>query len=434
MAQCQRGAEAHHLDVSPGEWLKGMVCDISNSTLSTDCPPAAPSESDGVWCLSRGSTGPPSEGFEDKAICDLVACDISTRMVLEANLSRDNYQIDYSQGPEVAEISQMGTAAARPADSMQKPQMCESRMSEVSEANVSIQGMRSMCQTPSEVGGYMQDFARGLLTDETVDGICSKVCAAHAGGEGDIARQGAVSRQSYCTTESVGSYATPGGLVAIQEEEREALRIVSEEEVRKMAAGLMPFYDNQQESVECVDWSSPFGSPFKESKMSSSDRPVTGSTAYTAGELSGTMTTTLSQSSPAKDSFMPQSPDTATFPHMADLRRAASTPSEQEYSVMSYSVMGDAPTEERKQREAFNLYNEISKELAQELLPQSLQVIVRTERVQEQNRDLFEQEGQQSVRPARQQALAVLAKGEEAERVAREVAADTAIFLAVERK
>mmetsp|Transcript_148257 Transcript_148257/g.261563 ORF Transcript_148257/g.261563 Transcript_148257/m.261563 type:complete len:477 (-) Transcript_148257:263-1693(-) len=419
-----------------GDWLKGMVSEVSNSTRSTDCPPAAPSESDGVWCLSRGSTGPPSEGSEEKAICDLVACEISRGMVLEANVSREMYQMEYSQAPEVEATSQMDSAAARPVDPIQKPQMCESRCSDVSEANVSIKGIRSMCQTPSEVGGYMQDFARGLLTDETVNVICNKISAANAGGgsnldQADLDRQGAISRQSNLTaTDSVLSYATPGGLAVIEEEEREVFRNVSEEEVRKMAAGLVPFFDNGQESV---DPSSPLGSAINE-KMKNSTRPVTGSTAYTHGDLSGTMTTFGSQSSPTKDAFFQQSIDTGMVQQMADLRLLASTPSEQGCSVMSYSVLGDAPTEERKERETLHFYNEISKELAQELLPQSLRGGVRTDCVHEQDRGFTEQEMDQTVSPARQQALAVLAKGEEAERVAREVAADTAIFLAVERK
>lgn len=443
MVEVQCGGGIKPLDGSinsnTGDWLKGIVSEVSNSTRSTDCAPAGPlSESDGVWCLSRGSTGR-SEASEDKAICDLVACEISKGMVLEAHVSRDAYYLEFPHRTEATAAQGTTSTAGRPAPETQKPQ-CESRCSDYSEANLSIKGMRN-CDTPSDVGGFMQDFARGLLTEETVNGICSSVSAQNSGGEklleqGDpgCSRPGASSRQSDCTaTESVASYATPGGLAIIEEEDREVFRNVSEEEVLKLAAGLVPLLDNGQQSAlpsSIVDLP---GSRPTTGKMDGS-RPVTGSTACPA-DLSGTMTTSYSHFSPLKD--LGTIPDFVGNPQaMADLHALASTPSQENCSILSYSVLGDAPKDpEHQQRQALLLYSEISKELAQELLPAGLREGLRPDYVQDQGRGFNDQVGQNSIGVSRQQALAAaLAKGEEAERVAQEVASDSAIFLAVEDK
>jgi len=73
--------------LSSGLWLKAptstdLGASFRSSLRSTEVPPASEPPSDGVWCLSRGDS--PAPCFEERAIQDIVAREISKELRVEA--------------------------------------------------------------------------------------------------------------------------------------------------------------------------------------------------------------------------------------------------------------------------------------------------------------------------------------------------------------
>jgi len=81
-------AEIRNFDPSLVKSFKEVSAwELSNSTKSTEYNQEAPSETNGVWCLSRQSAGTPSSDAEKQAIQDIVACELSKAMVTEAEMT-----------------------------------------------------------------------------------------------------------------------------------------------------------------------------------------------------------------------------------------------------------------------------------------------------------------------------------------------------------